>query len=241
MKCPAVVLLCAACASNSGSEFPIEPQSSGSGASTGGLLPDAAVGDGGILGDGVIIGRVCVRSSLFVDSCATSGAGGLVVRLGDQTAVTTSNGTFAITPTSTAETSFVVAGPNLVTTSQALNARAQINALRQDAFDEMLALNNVVQPLNSGSIVATVFREGVPISGVSAVSTPSPAFGPFFDGPLPEPWVTNSTGVRGIVWFPGVIAGPAEVSFNTLTGGSAIVGGIQVINGGITMVETPLP
>jgi hypothetical protein len=241
MKCLAVVLLSAACASNSGSEFPIEPQTSGTGASSGGLLPDAAVGDGGILGDGVIIGRVCVRGSLFTDACATAGAGGLVVRLGDQSAVTTSNGTFAITPTSTAEAAFVVSGPDVVTTSQALNARAQINVLRQQAFDDMVVSNNVFLPTNSGSIVATVFREGVPVSGVTAASTPSPAFGPFFDGPVPEPWVTNATGVRGIVWFPGVIAGPAEVSFNTLTGGSAIVGGIQVINGGITMIETPLP
>jgi hypothetical protein len=37
------------------------------------------------------------------------------------------------------------------------------------------------------------------------------------------------------------VAGPADLTFNTLKGGGAIVGGIQVIKCGITMAETPLP
>src|SRR5574338_88490 len=94
---------------------------------------------------------------------------------------------------------------------------------------------------DTGTFFATLVRGGQPVSGATATSTPSPAFGPFFDSTQPAPWSLNATGASGIVFFPGVVAGPADLTFNTLTGGSAIVGGVQVINGGITMVETILP
>jgi hypothetical protein len=94
---------------------------------------------------------------------------------------------------------------------------------------------------NTGSILATLTRGGVPVSGVTATSLPTPAFGPFFDGTEPTPWSINATGVQGTVWFPGINAGPADLTFVTGTGGEAIVGGVQVVNGGITMVETTLP
>ncbi len=237
MKRVAFVLACAgcaACADDPGTEFPIEP-SAGSAATTGMDQP--------IDPTGMFRGRVCVVEDVrALNTCAIEGAGGLTVQLGDSVAVTSEDGSFAMpTPVGTG-LSFTVSGGNVVTTTQLLNARAQINALRQDTFEEMLLQTGITTPVaNTGDIIAAVTRGGVPLSGVSGAVTPASEFGPFFDGTAPEPWTRNSTGVSGIIWFPGVVTGPADLSFNTLTGGEAIVGGVQVINGGITMVETPLP
>lgn len=235
MKRLAFVLMWAACADDPGTEFPIEPGTNGSGAIAGTDQPEDTTG--------MFRGRVCVVEDVrALNTCAITGAGGLTVSLGDSVAVTSEDGTFMMpTPIGTG-LSFTVSGGDVVTTTQLLNARAQINALRQQAFDTMLLETGiVVPPANTGSIIAAVTRGGLPLSGVTATSMPNPAFGPFFDGTAPEPWSRNSTGASGIVWFPGVVTGPADLSFNTLTGGEAIVGGVQVINGGITMVETPLP
>lgn len=237
MKRVAFVLVCAACAAcadDPGTEFPVEP-SAGSAATTGMDQPSDTTN--------MFRGRVCVVDDVrALNTCATRGAGDLTVQLGDSVAVTSEDGSFAMpTPVGTG-LSFTVSGANVVTTTQLLNARAQINALRQDTFDEMLFQTGIVAPpANTGSIIAAVTRGGVPLSGVTGTVSPAGEFGPFFDGTAPEPWSRNSTGASGIVWFPDVVTGPASLTFNTLTGGSAIVGGVQVINGGITMVETPLP
>lgn len=234
MRSVAILLVCAACTDQAGLEFPIGP----------GGGPGTSVGSSGAGGDAgtMLRGRVCVINSLTTTlTCANTGADNLIVTLGDQQTTTNADGTFAINPVSGTGLSFQVSGPNVVTTSQQLTARQVINVLRQNAFDQMLDINQVVQPANAGSIIATVTQGGVGVSGVTAGSTPSPAAGPFFAGSEPMPWSSNATGASGIVWFPGINAGPADLSFFTGTGGSAIVGGVQVINGGITMVETPLP
>lgn len=231
MKSLAFALLCGACVGDPGTDFPVQP-GAGSATTSGTDVTTSAV----------MRGRVCVVDDIrFQNVCARTGAAGMTVSLGDVTATTTDDGTFTMTPPLGTGLSFTVGGPGIVTTTQALNARAQINAIRQDTFDEMLLTNGITPVDGTGSVIASVSRGGVGLSGVTATSNPASAFGPFFDGEDPEPWTTNATGVSGIVWFPGLVAGPADLSFNTLTGGSAIVGGIQVINGGITMVETPLP
>jgi hypothetical protein len=225
---------CAACGDIPGTDNQVVPAPTGSGAGSSGVTTV----DAGVL----LFGRVCVRESLFLATCQTN-LSNVQVAVGTSTVTTAADGTFVVTtPVVGTSPVFTVSGPTLVTTSQALNARAQINVLKQAAFNEMLTLNQVVQPVNTGSVIATVTNPaGIPVSGVTAVSTPMGVLGPFFDGSQPQPWVTNATGAAGIVWFPGIMVGPAELSFNTLTGGEAIVGGVQVINGGITMVETPLP
>jgi len=230
MKWLALVVVLAACADEVGFEFPIEPSTS---PGTAGTTPGSAT----IL----LRGRVCVIDSIVAVTCASTGVANLMVNLGDQTTITTNDGTFAITPPLGTGLSFTISGPNVVTTSQALTARAQINVLRQAAFDQMLTINDITTTVNTGSIIAAVTRAGVPVSGVTATSIPLSAFGPFFDGVEPDPWTTNATGASGIVWFPGINAGPADVTFVNGTGGEAIVGGVQVINGGVTMVETILP
>lgn len=244
MRSLALILLCAACEGPAQAEFPISPQAgSGESVLSGGVDAGTTV---------VIVGRVCVIDNIVTRNCATTTAGNLNVRLANETAVTAADGTFVIaTPTVSTNVlpTFQVDGTNVVTTNQtitaqqALAARAQINVVRQSVFDEMLAVNGIaVVPANTGSVIATVVQNNVPVSGVTVTSNPQSQFGPFFLGTNLEPWTTNSTGVSGIVWFPGLVTtGPAALTFNTLSGGEAIVGGVQVVNGGITMVETVLP
>jgi hypothetical protein len=231
MKCLAFVLLVAACANEPDIDYPVEP-SSGGGSGSSSDPPDTT---------GMLRGRVCVVGDFFDAACSQSGAGGLTVSLGDQLATTNADGTFAIAPSFGTGLSFIVSGPDIVTTSQALTPSLRIPVMRQLQFSDMMTSAGVTTTAGTGSIFATLVRGGEPVQGAGAISTPSPAFGPFFDGTTPTPWTLDGTGARGIVWFPGVAAGPADLSFNTLTGGEAIVGGVQVINGGVTMVETVLP
>jgi hypothetical protein len=78
---------------------------------------------------------------------------------------------------------------------------------------------------------------------VTATSTPSPAFGPFFDGTTPTAFTLNGTGAEGVAFFAGFNSGtPVNLTFNDLaTSTETTVGGVQVINGGITFVEGILP
>ncbi|HEY5926790.1 MAG TPA: hypothetical protein VIV11_34120 [Kofleriaceae bacterium] len=238
MRSLAFVLLCAACVDNLDSGFPIEP---GGGSVT---IGDTQEGQDQTQDEDpevLLRGRVCVVDDFFSTTCATRGADGLTVILGDQITTTNADGTFAITPAFGTGLSFLVNGADIVTTTQALTPAARIRVMRQQLFADMMTANGIIGTVGTGSIFATLVRGGLPVQGAIATSTPSPAFGPFFDGTQPAPWALDATGARGIVWFPGMVAGPADLSFNTLTGGEAIVGGVQVINGGITMVETILP
>jgi hypothetical protein len=73
-------------------------------------------------------------------------------------------------------------------------------------------------------------------------STPSPAFGPLFDGSTPTSWALDGTGARGVWWIPGVAAGTARVTLRDLaTSGETTVDGVQVVNGGITIMDAILP
>lgn len=241
MKSLACVLVCAACGADDGAAFPVEPTTSGSAVASG--SSGAAGGGGGTDGTTTLLrGRACVLDDIFSTACANAGAGGLTVTLGDRTTTTSDNGSFTISGGVGIGQSFLISGADVVTTSQALTPSLRIPVLRQAAFDRILAENGIATSPGTGSIFATVVRGGVPVQGVTVQSTPSPAFGPFYDGTQPPPWTLNATGARGIVFLPGVPAtGPADLSFRSGTGGEAIVGGVQVIDGGITMVETILP
>lgn len=240
MKSLACVLLCAACGADDEAAFPVEPTTSGAAIASG---SSGSNGGGGTDGTATLLrGRACVLDDIFSTACANTGAGGLTVTLGDQTTTTADNGTFTISGGFGINQSFLISGADVVTTSQALTPSLHIPVLRQAAFDRILAENGIVTSPGSGSIFATVVRGGVPVLGVTVQSTPSPAFGPFYNGTQPPPWTLNATGARGIVFVPGLPAtGPADLSFRSGTGGEAIVAGIPVINGGITMVETVLP
>jgi hypothetical protein len=193
---------------------------------------------------GSIAGRVCLimADPRALDTCADTGADNITVALGSATTTTAANGAFALVPPPGSNLVFTVSGPSIVTSSQMFSPTNLIPAINADLFDQVLAANGIVLSPGSGSIFGSVFVRGVPAAGVTVASTPSPAFGPFFDGTTPTTFGLDETGVRGVVFLPGVTVGPASVTFSDLaTAGETTVEGIQVVDGGITFVDAVLP
>ena len=219
----------AACAT-SGEDYPVTTQGGGGG---GGASP------------GTLIGRVClVNDPRSLSTCSDTGAGGLTVAIGGTTATTTANGEFVMNTPTAGNTSMIsVTGTGIVPSTQALTANAQIPVINQQLFDQMVAATGITTTAGTGSIMATVVRGREPVAGVTATATPSPAFGPFFDGTSPTAWTLNPTGTMGVVWFPGAAVNmPVNVTFtDPATQTETTVGGVQVIDGGVTFVEGVLP
>ena len=198
-----------------------------------------------------IIGRVCVLTDpRNFASCITVGAGSLTVTVGNQVTTTAQDGSFTINvpttgtgPGSAFTPTITVTGVGIIPSSQTVSPNALVPVLREDLFSRILAANGITLTPGSGSIMAAVVRGGVPVGGVTATSTPSPAFGPFFDGTTPTAWTLDATGAQGIVFFPGFnVGGPVNLTFTDLaTSTETTVGGVQVINGGLTFVEGNLP
>jgi hypothetical protein len=235
----------AACV-NEDTQFPIVTQGGNPGA-----------GGGGTTTTTTIAGRVClVNDPRFLTQCVTTGVDGLTVTLTTPTTTspvtttttTTANGSFVITtPTTTvatAPTTFTITGPTIVPSTQTLVTGVNIPVLSQQLFDQIALANgiNLNENTGTGTIIASVNRAGTPVSGVTVVATPNPAFGPFFDGTSPTGFTLNGTGAAGVSLLSGFHSGPVNLTFNDAgLGTETQVGGVQVVDGGITFVEGVLP
>ncbi len=234
MRCLALVML-AAC-TDSGPDFPVTTQ--------GGAPPGGAV-----TVPTVIIGRVCVLTDpRLLTSCITTGAQNLTVTVGNQVATTGPSGGFVVNAPSDTTTpniirTVTVTGTGIIPSSQVVTPNLLVPVLNENLFSQVLAANGIVLTPGSGSIIASVTRGGIPVQGVTAISTPSPAFGPFFDGTSPTAFTLNGTGAQGVALFAGFAPNvPVNVTFTDAARSSeTTVGGVQVINGGITFVEGVLP
>lgn len=227
------LLALAACGVNSDpdNDFPVVPQGGGTA--------------GGGTSSRTITGRVClVTDPRFLAACATTGAAGLTVSIGNSTATTIANGTFVMPqPTAGITSTVSVTGSGIVPSTTPLTASAQIPVINQALFDMMVLQTGITTTNGSGSILATVSRRGEPVPNITAVATPAPAFGPFFDGTTPTGFTVNPTGTQGVVFFSGApVTAPVNVTFTDPESQTeTTVGGVQVIDGGITFVEANLP
>ena len=227
MKRLALLLVAAGCAADAGDDFPL-------------LTGDNSLPAPGQ--SGVITGRICVITDpRDLTGCATSGAEGLTVSLANSTATTNADGRFQlVAPTTASEVS--VTGAGIVPTQISMSSAASIPVLRADLFSQMMAANGITPSSGSGSIIGTVVRGGVPQPGVTVTVTPPPAFAPRFDGTTPTAFTLDATGARGVIWIPGVALGPTQLTFRDLaTSGETTVNGVQVVNGGITIMDAVLP
>jgi hypothetical protein len=224
-----------ACATSDDDSYPLLP----GGGDTG--VPIVSGGAGS-----VVQGRICmIVDPRFLDACTTTGAGGLTVSLGGETsAITTANGSFALqhSTTTLANLSLTVSGPDITPSLVPATATAVIPVINNELFTQMLTANDVMLATGTGSIIAGITTVGdVPAVGASATSTPTGAFGPFFDGTSATAFTLTGTGQRGITWFTGLPAGTASLNFTQSGGSESTVGGVQVIDGGITFVDSVLP
>jgi hypothetical protein len=227
MKRLALLLVMTGCAADAGDDFPLL---------TGGdTLP--APGQ-----SGVITGRICVITDpRNLAGCAASGADGLTVTLAGSTATTNTDGSFQLVAPGTASP-VSVTGAGIVPTQISMASAASIPVLRADLFSQMMAANGITPSAGSGSILGTVVRGGVPQPGITVSVTPQPAFAPRFDGTTPTAFTLDATGARGVIWIPGVALGPTQLTFRDVaTSGETTVNGVQVVNGGITIMDAVLP
>jgi hypothetical protein len=201
-------------------------------------------GGGGASSTTSLTGRVCLVSDARVLAvCSDVLAGGMVVSVGNLSTLTQTNGAFTLVVPTGTSTPVVVSSQRVVTTTMPLTQVSQVPVLPADLFNQVLVANGIALTPGSGTILASVVdRGGNPVVGAIATSTPSPAFGPFFDGTTPNAFTLNGTGARGVVLFPGVTVGPAMLTFSDLGSTSeTTVDGVQVIDGGITIVDAVLP
>jgi hypothetical protein len=204
--------------------------------------------DFGTASSSVVQGRVCVASDLRdMLTCSSSGAGGLTVAMGNDTTTTNADGTFSFNTPTTPVNSFTVTGTatgglRVVPTSSPFSNSVIVPAIDADLFARMLSSNGIVLGDGTGSVLASVTRDGQPVQGISVTSSPQSAFGPFYDATSPVTWGTGGTATRGMVLVPGLTAGMVDLSFeNALGGVESTISGIQVRNGGVTVLDSVLP
>ncbi|MBC7976023.1 MAG: hypothetical protein H7138_13710, partial [Myxococcales bacterium] len=168
MKRLALILL-ASCSTQAPDDYPIQPGG-------GGALPP-------VQNDaGMVKGRAClVTDARDLTSCATTGAEGLAVQLGDEVVMTEADGGFAIRAPDGGSPSLAmlgITGTGVVPTQVAVPDGAgqgamSIPLLKADLFAQMMAANGITSATGSGSILGRVARGGSPLSGVSVSSTPT--------------------------------------------------------------------
>lgn len=234
MKCLASILFATvvgvSCAGDDG--YPIHPQ---------GSPPVVGSADPGQ--PATITGRICRLEDLRdPTSCADGDLGGLVVTLGDETAITDPDGTFTIDTSPGSLQSFGVSGAGVVPTTTPFSSSTLIRAVDADVFARTFTSNGILLPPDTGSVLGTLVRGGLPAVGVTVTSNPTPAFGPFFDGAEPNTFTLVETGAFGTVLLPGVAAGPTSLTFTDGAGSSTdVISGVQVVPGGVTVIDAVLP
>jgi hypothetical protein len=234
MKLSAILLLLiTGCTSADDPGYPIETPS-GPGSGGGGTGTSASR----------ISGRVCVLADpTLMSACAITGASGLTVSSGSATTTTAADGTFtlesndAVTPT----TNLAVTGTGVVPSQVAVNGTNIVPVMNQQLFDNMVLETGITTEPQTGTIIASVVNgQGEPAMGVTATSMPTGTVGPFFDGTGSTPFTLDTTGARGVAMFPNVATGgPTTLTFSNAQNEST-VDGIQVVDGGITFVDSTL-
>lgn len=213
----AVLALCAAC----GSSMTYAPPPGGGGGDGGvpsGDAPNAtdgpgkadalpAPGDGGTLS-----GRVCLANDpRDLRACAATGAGGLLVQLGDAAAVTSDDGSFTIAGSFGAGMVWHVTGSSIVTSIMQL-PDYQIPAITTTTYASMLAANNAALQPGQGTLMVTLVQNGVSPVGSTATVTPG-FFDPYYDTASTTTWAqSGGVGSGGTVWVPGLDVGTATLT-----------------------------
>ncbi|MBS1120149.1 MAG: hypothetical protein H6Q90_2377 [Deltaproteobacteria bacterium] len=237
-----VLVLVGAC-STSTEHFPIGPgggNQPGAGGGGGGVV-DAST-DGADAMVGPITGRVCLVTDLRGLDCATTGAGSIVVELGQYSATTTTDGSFTmpVTPSDTGlvwRASAANIEPSLVPVSL---TSAIIPAITKTRYEELLVANNTVQlSPGQGSIVFQLVSPSGAI-GATATTTPAAAFPTRYDGADPIQWDTDATGAAARIWIAGAAEGATTIQITPLTG-TAITTTQLVEAGAITFGTIEVP
>jgi hypothetical protein len=231
----------------------------GGGSSSG--LPDSGPGGGGAdarMADArsdsatvatfdaaIFSGRVCLLTDpRAFDTCASTGAAGLTVHLGGNSALTAADGTFKIPAPMTNDTWYVT-GSNIVSSYKVKNDYF-IPAMTRTMFDTLKTTNTPGPPggiiQGEGSVMAHIIRNGVGYAGCDASSSlPNDAkYLPFFDNASDmNDWnqTPSTTGAQGAVWLAGIDVGTTSFTITPAVGSAINVSGQPVFDQAITWVD----
>lgn len=222
----------------------------GGGGGTSGPRTDAGTsdgGDGGGTGGGTINGRVCLLSDLrrlinaAPGDCATSGAGGISVSLGNSAPVTTqADGRFSIPAQEGTNLAWRVSALNLMPSIVPLSGSSLLPAIRDDAYNDLVLQNGGVPAPGNGAIVARVIRTGAPVMGATAALVGGQQVEQTrYDGTNPTVWGTTATGAFGVAWLPDNVAGP--VTLRVTQGPTVVPVSLTIAADAITFVTIALP
>lgn len=191
-------------------------------------------------------GRVCLVSdaNFLTDTskCSTTTAGGLTVRLGNRTALTAADGTFAIVNDPTAQPIWRVTGTSVVS-SYAPLGNYYVPALTQAGYDALAAANNVNNKVpGQGDVMVLHFHNGAGLAGVTANATsmPAPLYSTFYSTGTTN-WAQGAmTDTHGMAWLPGFNVGNVSIAstFGTTTLTTA---GVPVYDQGLTFIQVVFP
>ncbi|MGE5181327.1 MAG: hypothetical protein ACM31C_04670 [Acidobacteriota bacterium] len=218
-----VLFLVAACGSNNTDNLPPP----GTGTTDAGVRIDATSDGTTTPKDGtpseidaaIINGRVCLVTAdprhIGLDpasDCATTGANGLTVRLGDKVTTTADDGSFSIdAPATLAGAIWSVTGSSIVS-SYKVFSDYQIPAFTTALYSSMLSANGVIPLPGQGSVIAQLVSNGAGATGMIGLSTPTSEYSAFFDGSTATTFQQTSSGSAGIMWLAGIDVGEATVT-----------------------------
>lgn len=234
-----LALVLAACGGDDSEWLPIVP---GSGPGTGGsTMRDAAVGP--FDAPDVITGRACLLlDARAPTTCAATGAGGLVVALGDQQATTADDGAFSILHPGGTDLVWRVSGDGVEPSALRFDSATATTVPVMDSivYGEMVAAMNAIVSAGAGGIIARLATGGVPRAGLVVTSSPLPDSEIYYDGLGVADWELVATGPSGVTWISSIMPGTASLTVDTGTE-LTTVSSIPVFADTITFVFAEIP
>jgi hypothetical protein len=223
-----LLLAVVGCADSDDAEYPVEPTEDDYTTPTGstGSTP------------GMLSGRICISNSISnLSQCRQNDLEGFTVEIGGQSATTDTNGNFEVPAPTGSLLSFTVSGPGAVTTTTPYSPSTTLPVIDADVYARAMASHQIFASEGQGAILGTVMRQGQPARDITVTSDPLGSFSPFYDTDGPGLGV-NATGARGVFWVPGLATGAAGLTFRDAAGAETTVAGIQVVNGGVTILDS---
>jgi hypothetical protein len=241
-----IAVLTAGCPAGGDDDYPIGGGGGGGGGTT--PQPDAGGGgggDGGVDGQVLIGGRVCLLSDLrrlvnmTPGDCAATGANGIRVALGDSMPVLTgADGSFSIPTQAGTNLVWQVSRLNLMTSIVPVSTSTLLPAISDVAYGELLSANGVVVDQNEGGIVARIIRNGGPLMGATARINGGESLQTLYDAGSATVWGTLGTGALGVAWLPDNAAGGRTLN---VQGQSTLSVPVTITAQAITFVTIAVP
>ncbi|MDQ3341307.1 MAG: hypothetical protein M4D80_39640 [Myxococcota bacterium] len=236
---PLLLSILAACNPSDGGEFPVEPGGPNPGG-MGKMLDAAPIDAAEPDASAELTGRVCLVSDLRGLACAATGAAGITVTLGTQTATTLANGSFTMMTPSGSNLVWRASRNDLITSVMAFGPSKTIPIIGDQDYIDLQNANSVTLVAGEGSIVARIVRNNVAVSGAVVAISPVAQFAAKYDGLTSSAWTELSTSAAGTVWIPGAGLG-ANVVTATPPSGTPAMEAVVVEDQAITYVTIDLP